>query len=446
MVLGAVSSSPLGTAVIAALLLMFSYPVIQSVARKEGDPRLARLLMLSLAFHLLGSFVQVLIVKDIYHGVADWTRYVNQGANLANNIHAGQFTLAGTNIQSRGLLGDGAVSIATGVVFSVVGVNQLGGFLVFSWLSFIGMVFFYRAFSLTFPSSNRRRYALMLFLLPSMFFWTADVSKESIMVLSLGVAAYGAARAFNHMRGGYMSIVLGMLIGVFVRPNELVLFLGSFTVAMLIRARSETTSMNGARRVLSLVFIALVLAVSASLTAKFIHSGGSYTSILHSANQSNAGVSGQGEGFGSSNIPYSSNPLTYPRDVYTVLFDPLPVTAHGATELIAALENTVIILLILASGKRFLLLPRIWVARPYVLMSTIYTAGFIYAFAALGNLGLITRERTLLLPFFLVILGIPMSREGAEPYPWEISRRERRRRSAGRTRRGAGGVEQLLEA
>ena len=34
----------------------------------------------------------------------------------------------------------------------------------------------------------------MLFFLPSVIFWTADVSKEAIMMLSLGVMAYGAAK------------------------------------------------------------------------------------------------------------------------------------------------------------------------------------------------------------------------------------------------------------
>jgi len=45
----------------------------------------------------------------------------------------------------------------------------------------------------------------------------------------------------------------------------------------------------------------------------------------------------------------------------------------------------------------------------------------------LSNLGLIDRERVLMLPFLLVILAIPISpKDGPARYPWELRRRERR--------------------
>ena len=46
----------------------------------------------------------------------------------------------------------------------------------------------------------------------------------------------------------------------------------------------------------------------------------------------------------------------------------------------------------------------------------------------MGNLGLIDRERVLLLPFLLVPLAVPISPKGTPPqYPWEISGRKKRR-------------------
>jgi hypothetical protein len=62
-------------------------------------------------------------------------------------------------------------------------------------------------------------------------------------------------------------------------------------------------------------------------------------------------------------------------------------------------------------------------------LSLVYSLSFIYAFAALGNLGLITRERVLLFPYFLVLLAIPVSPKGEPPqYPWERPRQTRRQR------------------
>ncbi len=71
-------------------------------------------------------------------------------------------------------------------------------------------------------------------------------------------------------------------------------------------------------------------------------------------------------------------------------------------------------------------------------MCAVYSVVFLYAFAALGNLGLITRERSLLLPFLFVLLAIPLAPEGEYPYPWQLARRLRRptRGSDGRTPAG----------
>jgi hypothetical protein len=61
------------------------------------------------------------------------------------------------------------------------------------------------------------------------------------------------------------------------------------------------------------------------------------------------------------------------------------------------------------------------------MMCLVYSAAFLYTFAALGNLGLITRERTLLFPFLMVLLSIPRTPQGQRPrYEWELRRRDRR--------------------
>ena len=87
-----------------------------------------------------------------------------------------------------------------------------------------------------------------------------------------------------------------------------------------------------------------------------------------------------------------------------------------------------ILVLILASLRQLRVVIRASFARLYVLMCFVYCLGFLYAFAALGNLGLIERERTLVLPFLLVLLCIPRGPKRAPPhYEWELKRKDRRR-------------------
>ena len=71
-----------------------------------------------------------------------------------------------------------------------------------------------------------------------------------------------------------------------------------------------------------------------SLTLHYLHGPGGSLSLqqVHNNNQSSSG----NLGFGSSNVPYSTNLATYPRDIYEVMLNPLPFNAHGFGQLVAA--------------------------------------------------------------------------------------------------------------
>ena len=412
-----IQSQPIVAFVVAAVLFGLGRLIIKRVAYAEASPWLVGVLTASLVLHLLAAPSQIYVVDHFYHGIADWNRYVHQGALLAPNFRHFNFTTAGANV--RQIVNDGSVSIAAGIVMAIVGINQLAMFLVFSWLSFIGCVFFYRAFTLSFPGANHRRYALMLFFLPSLIFWTADISKESLMMLALGMISFGAAKFLARKPGGFMLVIPGAFIGAYVRPNELLLIVAGFVVAMMIPTAGARKTYSAVRRLASLVFLGVLLYVSVAVTVKYLHHGLNSNS-LETTNTNNAA-----QGF-SGNIPYSTNFATYPRDIYEVLFNPLLIKAHGFGQRVAALENSVIIVLILTSLRNLRMVPRAAFARPYVMLCAVYSAIFLYTFAALGNLGLIERERVLMLPFLLVLLCVPRTPRGYPPrYDWELRRRAR---------------------
>jgi hypothetical protein len=256
------------------------------------------------------------------------------------------------------------------------------------------------------------------------------VSKESIMMLALGVTTFGCARVLARRRRGYPVMVLGTFMGIFTRPDEFALLLGGFTIAVLFRGHDSRRQLRAVRRIGTFLFLVGILILTAVLTAKFVKANpASVSKALNNIHSKNGGSSALAAGLGSSNVPYSSDPLLFPRDIYTVLFDPLPITARSITQLLASMENTVILILVLTSLRRLRLVYRASRERPYVLLATFYTLGFLYIFAALGNLGLITRERVLLFPYFLVLLAIPVSPKGKPPqFPWEQPRQSRRER------------------
>jgi hypothetical protein len=108
---------------------------------------------------------------------------------------------------------------------------------------------------------------------------------------------------------------------------------------------------------------------------------------------------GTGSGFGSGGIAYSANPLFYPMDVFVVLFDPLPFNAHGAREWLEALENTLMLGVVLTSLRALRILSRASFSRPYILMCVIFTGAFRYAFAPWATRRLITWEAAVSLVF-----------------------------------------------
>lgn len=430
-----VSSQPVVALLIAIALFALGLVVIRRVAEAERDPWLVKALTVCLLLHLICAPLQIWVVDHLYGGVADYLRYDSQGALLANGFRHLDFSLAPAHL--GGIVSNGSVSIVTGVVMAILGVNQAGAFLVFSWLAFIGIIYFYRAFTLTFSKEGSHRYGYLVFFLPSLLFWTSDVSKEALMVFLLGLTSYGCARILAHRRGGYVLVLVASAGGAFIRPNQQLLALGAFTIAMIFRPASESIRFEPGRRSSGLIFLAALVGLALFVTLHFLpgtNGSISLTSIAHNN-------TGTGAGFGSSGVTYSANPVFFPKDVFVVLFDPLPFNAHSSGEWLEAAENFVLVAVVLASLRQLRILPRAALARPYLIMCLVFTASFAYAFAALGNLGLITREAAVVLPSFLVLLCTPRGPRHRPPrYVWELPRRERIARRRARARRANAGA------
>lgn len=417
------SSQPILALLIAVALFALGRIIIRRITKAEGgDPWVAKALLACLILHLLAAPMQIWVVDHLYGGIADYTRYDSQGAVLASGFRHFDFSLAPA--QLRGIVGDGAVSIVAGAVFTLIGSNQAGAFLVFSFLSFIGFAYFYRAFTLTFSGVGHRRYGYLIFFLPTLVFWTSDVSKEAIMIFLLGLTAFGCAQILAHRgRGSYLLIIACSVGGAFIRPNETLLALGGFTIAMLVRPAKPGAGLQGLRRTVAFVFLGAMTGLAIFVTLHFLPGSSSLTSL-------SKGNSGVGNGLGSGGVAYSANPLYWPKDVFVVLFDPLPFNAHGSGEWLEAAENTLVVAVVLTSLRSLRILPRAALARPYVLMCIFFTGAFCYSFASLGNLGLITREATVTMPFFLVLLCIPRGPRHQPPrYVWELRRRARKARA-----------------
>lgn len=101
-----------------------------------------------------------------------------------------------------------------------------------------------------------------------------------------------------------------------------------------------------------------------------------------------------------------------------VLFRPLPIEARNAQMLVSSIEGTLLLGLMLWQLPNMIRNRHQIRQSPYMLFCFVYTSLFIWAWSAILNLGIIARQRSLVIPFVLALvaaLGWSVQKDGPEP-------------------------------
>ncbi len=292
-------------------------------------------------------------------------------------------------------------------MYAVTGPTLIGGYLVFSWLGFWGLLLFFRAFQIAVPGGHHRRYALMVFFLPSLLFWPSGIGKEAWMTLGLGLSAYGVALLFTRRRIGILPLALGLLATVAVRPHVTLLVVGALVVAYAVRPARRTTSLTPVIKVGGVLVLLLATYVVLRKTASFLGvqdvSFAGFDGALQKAQENTAQGGSQ---FAGAAI---TSPLGLPWAAVTVLFRPFPWEADSGQALAASAEGVLLVYLTWHFRRSLLAVPRLLRRSPYVTFSLTYLLGYIVIFSGFANFGILVRQRSLALPAFLVLLAVPVA-------------------------------------
>jgi hypothetical protein len=84
--------------------------------------------------------------------------------------------------------------------------------------------------------------------------------------------------------------------------------------------------------------------------------------------------------------------------------------ARSVTQLFSALETTLVLGMFLVFGRDVLVAIKQVFTIFYMRFVGAYTAGFIFAWSSVANLGILARQRSLMLPFLLVFFCVRPSR------------------------------------
>ena len=167
--------------------------------------------------------------------------------------------------------GTGGMRIIAGVVSVFTGAERRREVPGLRVAGFPRVLLLYRAFVTALPNADHHRYALLIFLWPTLLFWPSSIGKDCWMLFTLGIASLGAARILVRRPGGYTLLVIGLLLGSFVRPHVSLMALLAFGVALLVSRRESTRpgiTPSSVAKVAGLVVLVAIGGVLASRAAE----------------------------------------------------------------------------------------------------------------------------------------------------------------------------------
>ena len=395
-----------GALLVTPALIAISVPIILRFAATEPDPRIGQILVAALLLKLAASIPRYYMVTVMYES-GDSLRYSRAGIGLRPHFLNFDFSVMQLGEPGSGT-GTRFVEVVTGLVYTIIGPSFIGGFIFFSWLSFWGLFFFFRAFRVGIPDGDSTRYALLLFLLPSMLFWPSSIGKEAWMTLVLGITTYGATLLLTRRRGAFVYLTLGLAGVMAVRPHMALLVIAGLTLGYALRGRSAQRVVN-LGKVRTLFGLAVIGVATLFIIRRVSQFFGIDEFNLDTAVETLEYAEGQTAAGGSEFSGGGASLRNLPMNIVTVLFRPFAFEVNNLQALLAALEATMLMVLFLLSLPRLRMIPRYLRKQPYITYCVTYTVLFCFMFSAFQNFGILARQRVLVFPLVLTLLALPLA-------------------------------------
>jgi hypothetical protein len=376
-------------------------------------PLLRRLFVVACGWHLAVWAFYVFWVLPFYYeqNAADVYGYHHTAIGLASAVRDGQFDAIPWG------LGTNAVIALTTLVYALTGGDIYGLALFSTVLGFSAALLFGKAFLSWEHHRCRTWYAAVMLFLPSLCLWQGLPGKDSWVALGLALMASGISDIFRtQSTSGIAQLVAGTVLAGAIRPHIALAVLLAAAGAPLLSAKRSHSAFKAA--VLAIGVFALV-AVGAPLALRFL--GMQQVSVealvdYQSRVAHNNDLGGSTVGMGSEPGGGYGALAEYPADLLRLLVRPFPWEAHNFNSALASAENLFIMICLLALG--FGIRSSTLRRSPYLVFSLLAALALAVILAPLPNLGLLSRQRAQLLPFFFAFLFGAQGRGLARrPYP-----------------------------
>lgn len=388
--------SVVGTAGV-LLVIAVSRPVLIRFSDNHHDLDLESILRVGLGVKLLAVPLRFELRQDAadYHAV---------GTVLAERFRSLDFFVD----TGRTIPGTGSVRYATGLVHVVTFDDEFATFVIFALVGFVGLLCFIRAFVHALPEVDPGRYAVLLVCWPSLAYWPASTGKEALMSFGLGLAALGLGRLLHGSWRSALFLALGLGVAALVRPHVALIVVTAGIGAMIMNSRREALGGVFSRLFVVGALVGIGAVLSDAVERLFEVQDLNVTSVSAALDLANHRSAQGGSSFVAARIDSIADA---PWGIATVLFRPLPYEATSAAGLVAAVEGLVLAALLFGAIPRVIAAVRTLRREAYVVYVLGFVGIFVFLFSALGNFGILTRQRTMMTPLLLVLVALPTAYE-----------------------------------
>lgn len=291
---------------------------------------------------------------------------------------------------------------ATGFIYSVLPASQIGGFLFFAALAFMGSALFYRSYCLALPTASPRLYRILVFFLPSILFWTASIGKDAWVYLFSGLVCLGWV-TFTCQRklSGWLLIGVGLVLISLIRPHIAAFHIFAMGVAFFF---NRNMGRNGVIVGLLGALLVIVFAIP------ILNRVDDYMQLdllsldsveeFYEEQQSSASFGGS-----SFTPPSIYNPVGAVYGVITILFRPFPFEAHNLQALITSLEATGWLILLWIRRRVFWMRIRSFSSNPWLVYAALFSLLMALGLTVTGNFGIVARQRVVFLPLLWLLFA-----------------------------------------
>ncbi|WP_168409095.1 glycosyltransferase family 39 protein [Acinetobacter indicus] len=265
--------------------------------------------------------------------------------------------------------------------------NYLNVTLVYNLFGALGLVFLYLSLKKYFKSLSR--YWVLILFIPSMSFWSAGLGKDAISFFSVCLFLY----AITSNKNLYFLLPISFFFMFMVRPHIALMMIVSFVIYFILRSRVHLLV-----KLITLPVIIAGVVVSSGFVQQYVGldeaSLDSVSAYVDDRQNFNQG--------GGSSIDLQS--MSYPVQMFTYVFRPLPFDAHSALALFTSIENTILLILFLyvLFKNKFRLNYFIEGKNAWLLIYAFLTCSMLAITTA--NLGIATRQKWMFMPILIYLL------------------------------------------